>query len=64
MSHTILLIVARDTNFCSRQTVIYTASDDGSADGGVTVVDSPTNCKSQSSPITKKESSPIKEETA
>lgn len=41
--------------FISRQSVVTTSSDDGSADEGVTVVDSPTNCKSQSSPIVKKE---------
>lgn len=38
-----------------RQSAVTTSSDDGSADEGVTVVDSPTNCKSQSSPIVKKE---------
>lgn len=40
-----------------RQGTVTTASDDGSgsADEGVTVVDSPTNCKSQSSPLVKKE---------
>lgn len=43
------------TSCVSRQIAVATASDDGSADEGVTVVDSPTNCKSQSSPIAKKE---------
>ncbi|KUI68799.1 Sporulation-specific protein 5 [Cytospora mali] len=38
-----------------QQSAITASSDDGSADEGVTVVDSPTNCKSQSSPIVKKE---------
>ncbi|ROW09394.1 hypothetical protein VMCG_02249 [Cytospora schulzeri] len=38
-----------------QQSAVTTSSDDGSADEGVTVVDSPTNCKSQSSPIVKKE---------
>lgn len=44
--------------FCIfRQGTAITTSDDGSgsADEGVTVIDSPTNCKSQSSPIVKKE---------
>lgn len=46
------------TSYCaSRQGTETAHSDDGSAsaDEGVTVVDSPTNCKSQSSPIVKKE---------
>lgn len=38
-----------------RQCAVTSSSDDGSADEGVTVVDSPTNHKSQSSPIIKKE---------
>lgn len=38
-----------------RQSAVTNSSDDGSADEGVTVVDSPTNCKAQSSPIVKKE---------
>lgn len=40
-----------------RQGTVTDISDDGSgsADEGVTVVDSPTNCKSQSSPLIKKE---------
>lgn len=36
-----------------RQSAVTMSSDDGSADEGVTVIDSPTNCKSQSSPIKK-----------
>lgn len=39
----------------SRQSPGNISSDDGSVDEGVTVVDSPTNCKSQSSPIIKNE---------
>ncbi|KAJ4389670.1 hypothetical protein N0V93_007142 [Gnomoniopsis smithogilvyi] len=42
---------------CNQQSNVTVTSDDGSgsADEGVTVVDSPTNCKSQSSPLIKKE---------
>ncbi|KAK2614352.1 hypothetical protein N8I77_001188 [Diaporthe amygdali] len=38
-----------------QQSAVASSSDDGSADEGVTIVDSPTNHKSQSSPIIKKE---------
>lgn len=41
--------------FTPRQNAVNISSEDGSADEGVTVVDSPTNCKSQSSPIIKSE---------
>ncbi|KAL1876552.1 hypothetical protein Daus18300_002796 [Diaporthe australafricana] len=45
----------RTPRFSRQSAIKSSSSDDGSADEGVTIVDSPTNHKSQSSPIIKKE---------